>query len=109
MPYRVVLNVELVERLKTYGQKNCYLWTKANPQRVEAILKHCNLKEYFHKVIFDDKIAFRSSMLKLKAVTHSRELMIYENNHKFFEDMQARAVELIRTDWFHVVGYWICG
>ena len=108
LPYRVILNNNLIDKMKRYGKNNCYLWTKASPHRVEPILKYCNLRRFFNKIIFDDKNSFQDSMLKLEATTHSNELIIYENNHKFFENESVKIIDLIRTKYFDVAGYLIC-
>lgn len=107
LPYRIILNKMLIVRANAYGKDNCYLWTKASKRRVEPILKYYNLGKLFKKVLFDNKIKYRDSILKLKRVTHENELIIYENNHKFFNNEQAEIIEYIKTENFDVAAYLI--
>lgn len=109
LPYRIILNTELFDKLKDYEKDNCYLWTKASPHRVESILKYCGLRKFFNKVIFDDKIKFHNSIRILQAIVHANEFVIYEDNHKFFDGERAKIIDLIRTDHFNVAGYLILG
>ncbi len=62
LPYRVIFNSELIKKIKEYGQENCYLWTKASKERVEPILKYCNLRVLFSKVIYDNKVTLNTSI-----------------------------------------------
>ena len=42
LPYRIVLNTALLQRIRGYGKKNCYLWTSASKQRALSVLRRCN-------------------------------------------------------------------
>ena len=86
LPYRIIINKELVKKLKEYERENCYLWTKANKDRVKSILSCCKLERLFNKIIFDNKTAFQTSISKLNVATHSDVFIIYENNKKFFDN-----------------------
>ena len=55
LKYRVVVNQEILSLLKKQERKNCYLWTSADKNRAEYILKELDLYKYFNKVIYDDK------------------------------------------------------
>lgn len=107
LPYRTTINVELVEMIKIYGRKNCYLWTKSSIARAKAIFRYYTFEKLFHKVIFDDKFNFSDSIHKLKTETHSNKFIIYENNHDFFEGQQFKEVYYSKTKMFNVVGYHI--
>ena len=53
--YRVVVNEDILDLLKTQDKANCYLWTSADKSRAEYILKELDLYKYFNKVIYDAK------------------------------------------------------
>ena len=55
LPYRVVLNKALIEKLIVNQKSNCYLWTKADKNRAHKIIDYCKLDKYFKDIIFDDK------------------------------------------------------
>ncbi len=107
LPYRVILNSKFLEKLRSLEQENCFLWTKADKFRVEKVLKLCKLKKYFHSVIFDDKTSFESSIQKLKDVTKSNNLIIYENNFKFFENQKVKILNNFQSKYFNVNCYLI--
>lgn len=108
LPYRVIFNSELIKKIKEYGQENCYLWTKASKARVEPILKYCNLRVLFNRVIYDNKVTLNTSIKKLKSVAHVKEFIIYENNSEFFVGDKVLEIDSIRTNSFDVTGYLIC-
>lgn len=39
LPYRIVLNTALLQRIRGYGKKNCYLWTSASKQRAQGYIE----------------------------------------------------------------------
>ena len=45
LKYRVVVNQEILSLLKKQERKNCYLWTSADKNRAEYILKELDLRE----------------------------------------------------------------
>ena len=61
------------------------LWTKASKNRVKSIFKFCGLDKLFKKIILDNKTSFRTSIKRLKALTHSDMFVVYENDDKFFD------------------------
>lgn len=105
LPYRIIINKELVKKLKEYGRKNCYLWTKASKNRVKSILRYCCLDNLFNKIIFDDKFIFLTSIEKLKAVTHSDKFIIYEDNHNLSHNEQVELLEHFVAESFDVFEY----
>ena len=107
LPYRIIINTELVKKLKEYGRGNCYLWTKASIDRVKAIFRYCNFEKLFNKIIFDEKFNFSDSIHKLKTETHSNKFIVYENNHDFFDGQQFEEVYYSKPKTFNVVGYLI--
>ena len=42
LPYRLILNKELLVRLNEFGQQNCFLLTKADITRANKIIESCN-------------------------------------------------------------------
>lgn len=107
LPCRTLLNSVLVEKVKEYGKENCYLWTKASPDRVEAVLEYWELDNLFNRLIFDEKQNFKKSVLKLNEISHSDELVVFENNQKFFKQEQVEIIGHIKSDKFNVTEYLI--
>ena len=105
LPYRVILNSDLIYKLKNYGKSNCYLWTKADKTRTNKILEKCNLTQYFCDIIFDNKENFIYSTNKLKNFTNSNQIVIYENNQKFFINQTCTIIEQIKNKNFDIKGY----
>ena len=48
LKYRVVVNEDILDLLKTQDKANCYLWTSADKSRAEYILKELDLYKYFN-------------------------------------------------------------
>ena len=105
LPYRLVLNYALIEKLKTNKRQNCYLWTKADNKRTNAILDLCNLRQYFCDIIFDKKENFTKSTNLLKQHTNTQNFVIYENNFKFFVGQNVKLIDTIKNNKFNVNGY----
>ena len=43
LKYRVVVNEDILDLLKTQEKANCYLWTSADKERAEYVLKELDL------------------------------------------------------------------
>ena len=84
LKYRVVVNEEILSILQNQNRKDCCLWSRADKNRAEFILKELDLYKYFNKVIYDDKKDLNSSLKKLKDITKSNVFLIFEDNEKFF-------------------------
>ena len=104
LPYRVVVNNELL-KIIINNKDDCFLWTKADGFRTNKILELCNLRKYFKSVIFDKKISFESTTTLLKDNINAENLIIYENNHKFFVNKNVKLINEIRNQFFDVKGY----
>ena len=85
LKYRVVVNEEILSILQNQNRKDCYLWTRADKNRADFILKELDLYKYFNKVIYDDKKDLNSSLKRLKDITKSNVFLIFEDNEKFFK------------------------
>ena len=107
LPYRVILNDGLIKKIKELGQKNCYLWTSAEPTRTTAILKLCRLQNLFDKVIFDNKCDLNSSMRTLKSITQSTQTVIYENNFQLSKCRHIKIIGYEQSEYFNVFVYQI--
>ena len=83
LKYRVVVNQEILSLLKKQERKNCYLWTSADKNRAEYLLKELDLDKYFNKVIYDDKKDLNSSLKRLKDITKSNVFLIFEDKEFF--------------------------
>jgi len=105
LPYRLILNTELLSKLKEFGKSNCFLWTKADKTRADKIIECCNLSKIFNDVIFDDKTNFCTSLHKLKQIANSDNIIIYENNHNFFQNQKYKIIDEINNQYFNIKGY----
>ena len=105
LKYRVVVNEEILSILQNQNRKNCYLWTSADKNRADFILKELDLYKYFNKIIFDDKKDLNSSLKRLKDITKSNVFLIFEDNEKFFKKTISR--ERVEFDKFKVKKYYI--
>ena len=86
LKYRVVVNEEILKILQYQDKENCYLWTSADKNRADYILKELDLYKYFNKVIYDDKKDLNSSLKRLKDITKSNVFLIYEDNNDLFKN-----------------------
>lgn len=105
LPYRVVLNKALIEKLIINQKSNCYLWTKADKNRANKIIDYCKLDKYFKDIIFDDKESFNKSILRLSNIVKSNQFIIYENNSLFFANQNCKIVDEIKNKFFNIKGY----
>lgn len=105
LKYRVVVNEEILNLLNNQDKENCYLWTSADKNRADFILKELDLYKYFNKIIFDDKKDLNSSLKRLKDITKSNVFLIFEDNEKFFKKTISR--ERVEFDKFKVKKYYI--
>ena len=95
LKYRVVVNEEILSILQNQNRKECYLWTSADKNRAEYILKELDLYKYFNKVIYDDKKDLNSSLKRLKDITKSNVFLIFEDNNDLFKKYYINIVEKI--------------
>ena len=100
LKYRVVVNEEILSILQNQNRKDCYLWTSADKNRADYILKELDLYKYFNKVIYDDKKDLNSSLKRLKDITKSNVFLIFEDNEKFFK--KTISWERVESDKFKV-------
>ncbi len=105
LPYRLIVNNDLILKLNDYQRSNCYLWTKAEENRTNKILSLCDLNKYFNYVVFDNKQNYVNSVHKLKEIANSKQIIIYENNHKFFENQNYKIIDEITNKNFNIKGY----
>lgn len=91
--------------MQNQDKENCYLWTSADKNRADFILKELDLYKYFNKVIYDDKKDLNSSLKRLKDITKSNVFLIFEDNEKFFKKTILR--ERVEIDKFKVKKYCI--
>ena len=107
LKYRIVVNEEILGILQNQEPKNCYLWTSADKNRVEYILKELDLAKYFHKVIYDDKKDLNSSLKRLKDITKSNVFLIFEDNDGLFKDQFIKIKLAFISRFFMVNKYLI--
>jgi len=106
--FRTIVNRALLDKLKIFGKKNCFLWTKANKRRAKFLLKTLKLNLYFKDVIYDKKDSFAFSMLRLSHVSKSNEFIIYENDFDFFDGKNVTIFFENPSSLFNIKGYFIC-
>lgn len=105
LKYRVVVNEEILKILQNQDKENCYLWTSADKNRADYILKELDLYKYFNKVIYDDKKDLNSSLKRLKDITKSNVFLIFEDNKKFFK--KSIPYQRVTNDKFKIKKYLI--
>ena len=105
LPYRIVLNTALLQRIREYGKTNCYLWTSASKQRALSVLRRCKLKHFFNRILFDKKTNIAASIQKLKGRLHSDNFIIFDNDPALFENHHIQIMERIVSEKFHVYVY----
>ncbi|MGN1098996.1 MAG: hypothetical protein ACI4S9_01500 [Christensenellales bacterium] len=97
LAFRIVVNDRLLSKIIKFGKANCYIWTKADKIRANKIMEICNLRRFFNDIIFDDKENFVTSTTKLKNIANENKIIIYENNHSFFENHHCRIIDTIQN------------
>lgn len=106
LKYRVVVNEEILNLLNNQDKENCYLWTSADKNRADFILKELDLYKYFNKVIYDDKKDLNSSLKRLKDITKSNVFLIFEDNDGLFKD-QFIKIKLVLISRFFMVNKYL--
>ena len=105
LKYRVVVNEEILNLLKNQDKENCFLWTSADKNRAEYILKELDLYKYFNKVIYDDKKDFNSSLKRLKDITKINVFLIFEDNDDLSKKQGMCLIAVIDNEIFRVFTY----
>ena len=105
LKYRVVVNEEILNLLKNQDKENCFLWTSADKNRAEYILKELDLAKYFNKVIYDDKKDLNSSLKRLKDITKSNVFLIFEDNKALSTNKEVISIIRLHIDGFDLNKY----
>ena len=105
LKYRVVVNQEILSLLKKQERKNCYLWTSADKNRAEYILKELDLYKYFNKVIYDDKKDLNSSLKRLKDITKSNVFIIFEDSYALYKNKNVSYIAKHNSEIFTINTY----
>ena len=107
LKYRVVVNKEILSILKNQDKENCYLWTSADKNRADYILKELDLYKYFNKVIYDNKKDLNNSLKRLKDIAKSNVFLFYEDNDVFFSRNDIMFIKKSKIDGFNINKYLI--
>lgn len=107
LPYRLTINTGLTQRIREISKDSCYIWTKANKNRVFSILKQCGLTNLFKAVLFDEKLNFDVSMQEIRKTIHSDEFIIYENDTALFDGFPLQKIDHIIAGKFDVHAFYI--
>ena len=105
LKYRVVVNQEILSLLKKQERKNCYLWTSADKNRADFILKELDLYKYFNKVIYDNKKDLNSSLKRLKDITKSNFFLIFEDNVDLLKKSTNSTDAMVKVQNFIINKY----
>ena len=105
LSHRIVINHKLINKIKEYKNIDCFLWTKSNELRAIKTLESCDLIKYFKDIIYDNKTSFDNSVFKFRTLFSDKQILIYENNHKFFNQPKCEIVDEIKTQNFDIKGY----
>ena len=92
LKYRVVVNQEILSLLKKQERKNCYLWTSADKNRAEYMLKELDLYKFFNKIIYDDKKDLDNSLKRLKDITKSNVFLIFEDSYALLKNKSVNCI-----------------
>ena len=102
LKYRVIVNEEILKILQNQDKENCYLWTSADKNRGDFILKELDLYKYFNKVIYDDKKDLNSSLKRLKDITKSNVFLIFEDNNSLFTINEQKLLSVLNFNNFKI-------
>ena len=105
LKYRVVVNEEILKILQNQDKENCYLWTSADINRAEYILKELDLYKYFNKVIYDNKKDLNISLKTLKDITKSNVFLIFEDKNWFLKKQGMCSMTILSDEIFRVFIY----
>ena len=105
LKYRVVVNEKILKILQNQDKGNCYLWTRADKNRADFILKELDLYKYFNKVIYDDKKDLNSSLKRLKDITKSNVFLIFEDNNSLSRCKEVDSIKKLFINDFNVKKY----
>ena len=100
LKYRVVVNEEILSILQNQNRKDCYLWTSADKNRADYILKELDLYKYFNKVIYDDKKDLNSSLKRLKDITKSNVFLIFKDKNWFLKKQAMCSMTILSDEIF---------
>ena len=105
LKYRVVVNEYLLNILRKQDVQNCYLWTSADKERAECVLKELDLYKYFNKIIFDEKKDLNSSLKRLKDITKSNVFIIFEDSYALYKNKGVSYIAKHNSEIFTINTY----
>ncbi len=105
LKYRVVVNQEILSLLKKQERKNCYLWTSADKERADLILKELDLYIYFNRIIFDNKEDLDTSLKRLKDITKSNVFIIFEDSYALYKKKGVNFIGKDNSEIFNINTY----
>ena len=105
LKYRVVVNEYILNILRKQDVQNCYLWTSADKERAEYVLKELDLYKYFNKIIFDDKKDLNSSLKRLKDITKSNVFIIFEDSYALYKNKGVSYMAKHNSEIFTINTY----
>ncbi len=105
LKYRVVVNEYILNILQKQGKENCYLWTSADKNRTEYLLKELDLAKYFNKIIFDNKKDLNSSLKRLKDITKSNVFLIFEDSNALYKKKGVNFIGKDNSEIFNINTY----
>ncbi len=105
LKYRVVVNEYILNILQKQGKENCYLWTSADKNRTNFILKELDLYKYFNQIIFDDKKDLNNSLKRLKDITKSKVFLIFEDSYALYKEKGVKYIGKDNSEIFNINTY----
>ena len=105
LKYRVVVNEYILNILRKQDVQNCYIWTSADKERAEYVLKELDLYKYFNKIIFDDKKDLNSSLKRLKDITKSNVFIIFEDSYALYKNKGVSYIAKHNSEIFTINTY----
>ena len=100
-----MVNQYILNILRKQDVQNCYLWTSADKERAEYVLKELDLYKYFNKIIFDNKKDLNSSLKRLKDITKSNVFIIFEDSYALYKKKGVNFIGKDNSEIFNINKY----
>ena len=94
---KLVINEDMFKFLKEQGFENCALWTSANKDRANAILKNLNILDFFVVVRFTNKLNIREEISYFEKIFNcsKSDLCFIEDNQKLINRLRKMKLQTI--------------
>lgn len=96
---KIKCNECLIKFIKSKGTANCILWTSAEKQRVQVILKKLNLFHLFSRIKYSDKKDIKSDIDWFLEVfkCNKNDMCFIEDNEEVIEQVAQNDIKIINV------------